>query len=677
MPKIANLEDIKTIRESVEVECKLAAGRDGRGQLPEDFWPTYSAFANTRGGLVLLGIREEDGNFSVNGIQRIDKVRQDLFNGLNNPQKASNNLLSDEHVTTIYFGDRQILAVEIPQAPRNIKPVYTNNNPMTGTYRRLNDGDRRCDRDTVHRMLAERSDSRDDQILKGFKIDDLDAESIRLYRSDFRLYQPNHVFLDQNESDFLRSIGVWRRDRETGEEGITAAGVLMFGRYGVAQDVFPNYVLDYQEQEIAATDVRWIDRITIDGNWSGNLFDFYKRVYRKLVLDLRVPFELKDGRRIGETPVHEAIREALVNVVVHADYVGSASILVIKRADKFSFRNPGLMRVPPELARRGGDGDARNRRLQHMFFLIGASDRAGSGVPKIYRNWEDQHWRPPTYEQLEEPFEQTRLELNMVDLLPPAGLDRLRRLFGQKFDSLSKDERLILATANAEGNITHSRMKPVCNQHPADLTRMLQGLVSEGFLEQSGRSRGTTYHLPDPDFSDIAPSLPENTLTRQGDPLSLGTRPGDLGTQPGDLGSFSGELVPEDLFTPLGDAIGRGSASGADDRRGLKGAQFPVISNLDEIDLGLLRSLRAISSRAESVPKASPALMYNVIEELCEKRYLTLKTLSNLVGRNQAYLRDEIINPMVSAGMLVRAHPAKPNHPRQAYLSTRIRYKKS
>ena len=62
------LDDIANLQESAQVEFKLAGGRDGQGQLPEDIWATYSSFANTLGGEIILGVREERGQFTIEGI---------------------------------------------------------------------------------------------------------------------------------------------------------------------------------------------------------------------------------------------------------------------------------------------------------------------------------------------------------------------------------------------------------------------------------------------------------------------------------------------------------------------------------------------------------------------------------------------------------------------------------
>lgn len=155
MKPIQSIRDIEALAETIELECKLAVGADGKGRLPKDFWPTYSAFANTQGGVILLGVREKDRKFSLFGISEPRRVVRDLFNTMNNSQKVSISLLRDQDVTVIEIEGRKIIQIEVPTASRKQKPVYLNGNPFGNTYRRLHEGDRRCDDESVKRMLAE------------------------------------------------------------------------------------------------------------------------------------------------------------------------------------------------------------------------------------------------------------------------------------------------------------------------------------------------------------------------------------------------------------------------------------------------------------------------------------------------------------------------------------------
>lgn len=101
----------------------------------------------------------------------------------------------------------------------------------------------------------------------------------------------------------------------------------MFGKERSILEVLPQFHLDYQEQISSNPDVRWTDRITIDGTWVPNLFNFYYRIYPRLVEGIDVPFKLdKTATRQDETPVHDAIREALVNTLIHADHQGTRPI---------------------------------------------------------------------------------------------------------------------------------------------------------------------------------------------------------------------------------------------------------------------------------------------------------------------------------------------------------------
>ncbi len=193
---LTTLEDLSLLAETVELECKLAQGQDGKGELPKDFWSTYSAMANAHGGVVLLGVREKNGVFSVAGLADPVKVRSDLFNTLNNRAKVSANLLTDADVRELVIEGNPILAVEIPAATRKQKPVFLNGQPLGNTYRRLNDGDRHCDDETVKRMLAEQvDDSRDTRILNRFGIQDLDQDSLHAYRNAFAAHRPDHPWV--------------------------------------------------------------------------------------------------------------------------------------------------------------------------------------------------------------------------------------------------------------------------------------------------------------------------------------------------------------------------------------------------------------------------------------------------------------------------------------------------
>lgn len=645
------LEDLPSLVESVELECKLAQGQDGKGELPKDFWLTYSAFANTQGGVVLLGVREKDGQFSVAGLSNIEKVRTDLFNTLNNPAKVSVNLLTDREVVVRVLEGKQVLEVKIPAASRKQKPVFLNGQPLGNTYRRLHEGDRRCSEEDVRRMFAEQvEDCRDERILPNYDFADIDPDSLRIYRQMLSDIKPGHPALEHQGIEFLRQIGGWRKDRASGVEGLTLAGLLMFGRWLSIQESVPHYFVDYQERPQAKTELRWVDRLVPDGTWSGNLFDFYRRVYRKLVEDLKVPFALKGDQRQDETPVHEALREALVNTLVHADYTGRVSVLVVKRPDLFGFRNPGGLRLPLEQVLQGGTSDCRNRLMHQMFLLIGLGERGGSGVPKIYSGWRSQHWRPPALYEKPEP-EQTLLELRMLDLLPEGVVEQLRERFGVRFESLEHTARLILATAAIERVVSHNRLLEICDTHAHDLSQLLARLVRDGFLVPDGRSRGMIYHLP----GEQLPT-PEQVFAGplQSSEHNAGSSEHNGASSEHNAGS-SEHKVEQDMQRNddgclLSDHI-----------------DAPLIDALDRLDAGFRKKLEILAEEPRNRERMQKDRMQQVIITLCKEHYLTLNVLANLVKRSPDALRQQYLNGMVKNRQIQLAFPSKPTHEKQAY----------
>ena len=669
MLELRTPDDLALLRETVDLECKLAQGAHGQGEVPKDFWPTYSAMANTQGGMVLLGVREQDGRFVLSGLRNPSKVRADLFNNLNNPAKVSTNLLNDAMVTEHTMDGQAFLAVRIPAAARKQRPVYLHGQPLGHTFRRLNDGDRTCDDESVKRMLAEQvEDERDARVMLGFGLDDFDAESLRIYRQMLKDERPGHPYLEQGDLEFLVSLRAWRRDRQTREDGPTLAGLLMFGTWAAIQEACPHYFLDYQERPEAKTERRWVDRLVPDGSWSGNLFEFYRRVYRKLVADLKVPFVLKDGQRQDDTPVHEALREALVNTLVHADYTGRVPVLVVKRPDMFGFRNPGRLRLPIEQVIRGGESDCRNRIVHQMFLLIGLGERGGSGMPKIYSGWNSQHWRQPLLREKDEP-EQTLLELHMLDLLPEAVVTQLRGALGERFDGASALERMILATAAIEGVVNHPRMAAICGQHPHDLSMALVRLERDGLLKSQGQYRAKVYHLP-----GAAPVSPEQVFAAGVSSVLEGASSvhNEASSVPNEPSSALNVSNPGPPGSTVGmEAVGlRAEVSPKRDPDGcLLSAHLdaPIVDSLGALSTALRQELESRASLPRERERLNPDEMKAVILSVCHGRYLRLNVLAELVNRNPDSLRRNHLDELVKTHRIRRAFPATPTHEMQSY----------
>jgi hypothetical protein len=370
---------------------------------------------------------------------------------------------------------------------------------------------------------------------------------------------------------------------------------------------------------------------------------------------------LERGERQDETPVHVALREALANVLVHADYSDRASVLVVKRPDMFGFRNPGLMRIPIEVALQGSEADCRNRTLHKMFRLVGVGEQAGTGIPKIFQGWRSQHWNPPKLYESSQPYNQTLLELRMIDLFPEQVIQGLRGKFGEGFDTLSYDERVALALAASEGTVNHARLATISSSHTVDLSRTLQHLTQLGMLESTG-GRGAVYHLPGQDMP-----TPEDVFgPHLKGMLEISTV---LDSSSSDLpASFSG-LRQSSSDLP---ASSSGSGSQRDGHGYLLSGQLPlpVIDDLTALSSEVRTKLEAIAQEPRSKKKMDHDALERVLLNVCAGHYLTLQCLAELVNRKPESLRNEYLSPMVRGRTLSLAFPTTPTHERQAYCAT-------
>ena len=264
-----NLANLDQYRENNRLEAKKAAGG-----LPKSIWETYSSFANTNGGVILLGVEElADKSLHIAGLNDPEKLVTDFWNTANNNSKLSLNILSDRNVQIAEADGKRVVIIEIPRADRSDKPVYINND-IFQAYRRNNEGDYRCSKANVQAMLRDAAkETQDMRILDKAPFSVFDYETVKSYRQIMKHTRPNHVWERLEDNDFLLKLGAIARGEDE-QMHPTAAGLLMFGYEYEIVRVHPHYFLDYQEHFDLSN--RWTDRIiSSSGEWSGNLLDFY------------------------------------------------------------------------------------------------------------------------------------------------------------------------------------------------------------------------------------------------------------------------------------------------------------------------------------------------------------------------------------------------------------------
>lgn len=393
MQHIIDIKKLSKYEENNRIEVKKA-----QKGIPNSIWETYSAFANTEGGVILLGVEEkEDHSLAVSGIEDIHKMMADLWNIINNKQKVSLNILTERMVSSHVIEGKTILCIEVPKADRHHRPIYIGNDPMRGTYRRDFEGDYMCTKEEVAAMYRDSTDiSVDQKVLHTFDISAFDMDTIRRYRNRFAQFHPTHIWIDDDDEMFLRHIGAIALSDVDMRFHPTCAGLLMFGyEYEIVRE-YAHYYLDYQERQ--SEDTRWTHRIvSSSGEWSGNLYDFFFRVYPRITADLPVPFVTKGMDRQDDTPLHLALREVLLNCLVHSDFYTRQGIVIVKGKEDITFANPGDIRIGLTAALAGGISDPRNETVMKMFSLVDIGERAGTGIPDFINTWTKYIKSTPVY----------------------------------------------------------------------------------------------------------------------------------------------------------------------------------------------------------------------------------------------------------------------------------------
>ncbi|EPP1251439.1 RNA-binding domain-containing protein [Staphylococcus pseudintermedius] len=476
--------------------------KKSESKLSKSFWETYSSFSNSKGGIIYLGVSEEKDGIKVTGVKDVEKTLQDLVNQTNDSTFTNLNNIKDENIQVKSEGSLEYIEIYIPEAETQYKPVYVRGN-INNSFLRRNESDHKMTSNEIRRYLRDADPNNDSTLLKHFTIDHLDINTIRKYKQISQDRNPEMPILEMDNWEFLKKCGALGIDKNTGEHKLKKGALLFFGTESSILSIYSNYHVDYRNRTDETLETRWIDRVSSGefGNMEMNLFNFYNIVLEKLVNTVFDKFQLNDDTKRRESTkndVETALREALANVLIHADYEDNTTVKVEAFKNHYVFSNPGEMLVTKEEFARGGETVARNTTLVTLFRNDGYNERAGSGGMKIFQVATKNKFRMPEIQSNEG---KTILKLWKIDLV-------------DSYTDLNDKEKAIMRYIEKNNIVSMKELQELeeLTEHLAK--KYVKTLMEKGLVIKRGDSRSTRYSLK-LDGSELIANLEHNIRSMQ------------------------------------------------------------------------------------------------------------------------------------------------------------------
>ncbi|MFS8100537.1 putative DNA binding domain-containing protein [Lentzea alba] len=474
----------RTGAEMSEVEVESSAGG-----LPRSAAETMSEFANTNGGTLVLGLDEADGFRPVH-LADPAKLRDDLAalasDCLHPPLRIA--------VEVVELEGMPLVVAEIDPLPSDHRPCYVDSKGIaTGSYVRVGDGDRRMTQAEIGLAIANRGQPRYDlEAVPEAVIGDLDR--VAFGRTIERVRQTSRAFRDMDEVTALERLRVLVRT-ENGTLVPSLGGLLTFGVY--PQQHFPQLTVSVVVYSGAETGPRFDDNPVI----RGPIPELVSETMAVLRRHMRVRTHVDgSGRREQLDYPMEAVREAVVNALLHRDYSGGTrgtQVQIELHPDRLLVRSPGGLFGPVVLEDLGTEGvsSSRNAFLASLLSdtYLPASDglvaeNRASGVPAMIRELQRSGLARPIFRNFANRFE---VEFSRSELLDPATRQWLAQL---REPGLTQLHELALATMYHGRPISNAALRQF-GASQSDATSVLRDLVNKGLAVRTGGRRYATYSL--------------------------------------------------------------------------------------------------------------------------------------------------------------------------------------
>jgi len=480
-----------------DVEAKAAAGG-----LPKSVRDTISAFSNDRGGTIILGL-DERANFALaagfDAARMRDALASACADEMEPPVRAD--------IDIVELDDGAVVVAEIPELDPRFKPSYVKSRgEYNGSFTRGGDGDRRLTDFEIHLLHTNRGQPDDDrQPVPGATADDLDALAVESLLRRVRQRQ-------RRAFEGLDDLTALRRLNAVTADGVpTLGGLLSLAPY--PQQFLPQLNATFvvypglSAEDVPSGGPRFLDNRTFEGPIPYIVEEAVAAVLRNSAVR---SFVEGTGRRDVYDYPAEALREAIVNALVHRDYSSysrGTPVQIVMYADRLVIANPGGLFGTVTEDDLGGEGVSSTRNPVLVKLLqdvrLPDSDRTvcenrASGIPTMLRELRRAGSALPEFHNRITRF---RVIFPRHALLTPETLDWIKEL---ESPGLTATQQMALAQLRDGRAITNQTMRNL-GLEARRATTELSDLVARGLIVRIGERRHARYVLAPADHVQQGP----------------------------------------------------------------------------------------------------------------------------------------------------------------------------
>jgi ATP-dependent DNA helicase RecG len=438
--------------------------------LRDDIGKAISAFSNTNGGVVMVGVADRGDVIGVGiGANTIENEAGYIKRHTDPPIFP--------FIKVIEVDGKNIVAIEVEES--SDKPVFFKKH----AHKRVGKSSQRMSSSEMRRLAHEDKPKMlwDERICEGASLEDIDEEKVRLFLEKARFERRLEVSYDTPIIDALERLNLIKNNN------LTNAAILLFGKR--PQKFFLQSKVRCARYK-GTTAVDFIDLKVIEGNIVDQVDDAEKFILTHIKKAAKiVGFKREEAL---EYPLN-ALREAIVNAICHRDYASSSDVTIGIFDDRIEISNPGTLPEPLTLAdlKHKHMSIPRNPLVANAFFMIRNVEQWGEGTNKIVQWCTEYGLREPDFDNIAGGFLVSFYAPDdILSLIPESGQINLEEL------GLNKRQIKGIELIFKNGRITNSEYAKEFNISRNSATNDLTSFIENGLIKRIGKGRGC-YYVPE------------------------------------------------------------------------------------------------------------------------------------------------------------------------------------